>query len=217
MKAEEKQRAREMRLQGHSYREILEQIPVSKGTLSLWLRDIFLTEEQQLRLKGARNAGREKFRVIMRAKRDQRWSQHHREAEEEFQHLRFDADFMFGLALYIGEGSKTKQNEVRITNCDPRVIQKGLQFFLKIGIPRENVRVAIHLHPGLSKDVAEGYWRKVTGLPESQFHMTRDAVSRASSGQKGNLQPYGTCQLRSNTTVIRQKLSAWMDLALTAR
>ena len=87
MKSEEKQRARELRLQGHSYREIREQVDVSKGTLNLWLRDIFLTEEQSLRLKTVNSAGREKFRVKMRVNRDLRWSQFHSEAEMEYQHL----------------------------------------------------------------------------------------------------------------------------------
>ncbi len=44
MKFEEKQRARELRGQGFSYNQILEQVRVSKSTLSLWLRDINLTD-----------------------------------------------------------------------------------------------------------------------------------------------------------------------------
>src|SRR5919202_201698 len=36
-----------MRAEGRSYREIRDVVGVSKGTLSLWLRDIPLTEEQQ--------------------------------------------------------------------------------------------------------------------------------------------------------------------------
>lgn len=216
MKTEERQQARELRLQGHSYREILEQVAVSKGTLSVWLLDIFLTEDQRLRLKDARNAGREKFRVKMRANRDLRWSQFHAEAEADYQHLRFDAAFMFGLALYIGEGAKTRGNDLCVANCDPRVIQKVLQFFLRIGVPATSLRCGIHLHPELDKDAALRFWRDVTGLPPSQFHAITESLSRASSYKRGNIQRYGTCHLYGHNTRAMQKVNKWMELALAA-
>ena len=39
-----------MRREGRSYREICEVVEVSKSTLSLWLRDVPLSEEQRLAL-----------------------------------------------------------------------------------------------------------------------------------------------------------------------
>ena len=217
MRFEEKQRARELRGLGWSYNDILKEVGVSKSTLSLWLRDIPLTEEQIAALACKFRAGREKFIHTMRVRRDTRWAGYHREAEAEYATLSQDPTFMFGLALYIGEGSKTKQNDMYITNCDPRVIQKGLEFFLKIGIPYTSLRCAIHLHPGLSIEGAENRWRGVTGLPETQFHQTSVALSSASGGKKGNIQVYGTCQIGASHTEIRQKLGRWMTLALTAR
>lgn len=61
MRVEEKQRARELRTQGWSYNDILREVGVSKSTLSLWLRDIPLTDEQILALSDKFRAGREKF------------------------------------------------------------------------------------------------------------------------------------------------------------
>ncbi len=214
MKSEEKCLARELRLQGHSYNEILSRVAVSKSTLSLWLRDITLDDDQVSRLSNKQCVRDERFRQVLRNQRLERWATYHDEARREYETLSQDPAFMFGLALYVGEGSKTKQGEVRITNCDARVIQKGLRFFLLIGIPREKVRCAVHIYPSLSRAEAEDYWQRTTGLLKSQFHMTRDTVSRASSGRKINVQLYGTCQLRANDTKVRQKLSVWMDLAL---
>jgi len=216
MRFEEKQRARELRRQGWSYNDILKEVGVSKSTLSLWLRDIPLTDEQIAALSCKFRVGREKFIHKMRVRRDTRWAEYHREAEEEYRTLSQDPEFMFGLALYIGEGSKTKQNDLCIANCDPRVIQKALEF-LRIGIPFASLRCAIHLHLGLSVETAEAYWQEVTGLPKTQFHRTSAAISRASGGKKGNLQVYGTCQISAAHTKIRQKLGRWMTLALTAR
>ncbi len=217
MRFEEKQRARELRHQGWSYNDILKEVGVSKSTLSLWLRDIPLTEEQIAALACKFRAGREKFIHKMRVRRDTRWAEYHQEADEEYVLLSRDPEFMFGLALYIGEGSKTQPNGLCLSNCDPRVIQKGLQFFLQIGIPYQSLRCAVHLHPGICIETAEAYWQEVTGLPKTQFHKTSEAISQASSGKKVSLQMYGTCHIKANHTKIRQKLSRWMILALTAR
>jgi len=84
-------------------------------------------------------------------------------------------------------------------------------------VPYTSLRGAVHLHPGLSAEAAELYWRQATSLPEIQFHKTSISVSRASAGKKGNTQPYGTFQISATHTKTRQKLSTWMTLVLTAR
>ena len=214
MRFEEKQRARELRGQGWSYNDILKEVGVAKSTLSLWLRDINLTTEQIAGIQDRQVAGRERFIKNARLRRDARWFGYHQEAEEEYILLSQDAQFMFGLALYVGEGSKTSGNLLCLTNCDPRVIRKGLRFYEKIGVSKTAMRVAIQIHPGLSKQEAELFWQQVTGLPSEQFHTTAEVMSRASKSTKGNLQIYGTCQLRACSTILRQKLARWMQLAL---
>ena len=49
-KTQEKQRAITLRKQGLSYNEILKKVPVSKSSLSLWLRSVGLAKEQKQRL-----------------------------------------------------------------------------------------------------------------------------------------------------------------------
>ena len=53
MRFEEKQRALALRRQGWSYNDILKEVGVSKSTLSLWLRDVPLADEQIAALEGA--------------------------------------------------------------------------------------------------------------------------------------------------------------------
>lgn len=216
MKFEEKNRARELRRLGYSYNEISEHVSVSKRTLSLWLRDITLTDEQIARFLDKRCGGREKFSQVMRSRRTERWAEYHREAEAEWPRLSQDPGFMFEMALYIGEGSKTSGNRLTCTNCDPRVIKQGLAFFLSIGVPKSALRCALHVHPGLSKEKAERFWQQVSELPLEQFHTTRDAVSRASNGTKGHIQVHGTCQIHAYSTELCQKVHRWMDMALNA-
>src|SRR5687767_1252877 len=122
-------------------------------SVSVWVRDIELTPEQLARLaaqKSMLGVGREKYIATMRAKRERRIATYYAEADQEFALLAADPVFTFGLALYVGEGSKSGGSSAQISNCDPRVIRKAIRFFLKIGIPWERLRAAIILHPGLS-------------------------------------------------------------------
>ena len=218
MKAEEKSVARELRRQGWSYNQILRRVPVSKGTLSLWLRDIELTDEQIHALQHdqglRRTAGRERLIRNVRAKRDTRWAGFQAEAQQEYEELSRDPAFMFGLALYVGEGSKKQNNSLCIVNCDPRVVRQGIAFFQQIGAPHDKIICTIHLHPGLCVASAESYWREQTDLTSASFRKTVIAISSASGAKKGNLQQFGTCHVKVHSTWLCQKVYRWMDLAL---
>ncbi len=217
MKAAEREIARHLRQQGCSLNEILQQVDASESTLSLWVRDIQLTTEQIERLRekiSNRAAGRELFRQAMRARRDARWAQYQQEAVDEYQELSQDPQFMFGLALYIGEGHKCQHGLVAVVNCEAGVIAKSLEFFERIGVSKDKVTVTIHLHPGLCENEARKYWQQITGLPLTQFRKTIWVVSRASARKKGHLQIYGTCRIAVHSTKLRQKLGVWMKLAL---
>jgi transposase len=50
-KDDHRARATELRLEGRSYKEIQQVIPVSKSTLSTWLKDVPITEEQRAALQ----------------------------------------------------------------------------------------------------------------------------------------------------------------------
>ena len=58
-----------MRREGRSYREIREELGVSKSTLSLWLRDVMLTEEQRHALADRRATRVEKPAATLHARR----------------------------------------------------------------------------------------------------------------------------------------------------
>src|SRR3989338_242518 len=65
-KPEAQQAAQELRKQGLSYREIMQQIPVSKGSVSLWCRDVALTEAQAEHLRQRKiEAGRWGRQLLM--------------------------------------------------------------------------------------------------------------------------------------------------------
>jgi hypothetical protein len=213
MKAQERERARALRQQGLSLKDIVAKLGVSKASVSVWVRDIALTEAQIGVLKGRRPSA-EKCRNTRLRQRAERIAAYIREADQEYERLRHDVDFMFGLALYIGEGSKTQEGLLIISNCDCRVIRKAIAFFEKLGVSRDRMRCGIHLHPGLPEDEVLAYWCAKTGFPEHQFQKTVRAVSSASSGKGVGKQPYGTCRVVVGSRRLYHKIMRWMRLVL---
>lgn len=217
-KDKEYEQARELRKQGASVREIARLLSVSKSTVSLWVRDIELTEEQITTLNANARAagvpGRERFVRTIQAKRAALIAQYHKAADAEYETLRHGPTFMFGLALYIGEGSKGELSKLIITNWDYRVIAKGIEFFAMLGIARSRMRCKIMLHPMQSVSEAEAFWTEVTGIPLAQFSRTSQAISPSSRGKRGQKWPHGGCQLSVSSVELRHKINRWMERAL---
>ncbi|MDO8492325.1 MAG: hypothetical protein Q7S34_01635 [bacterium] len=71
-KLKEKEIAIKLRREGKSYREILEQIPVAKSSLSLWLRDVGLSKRQNQRLTERRLMASQRGGDVKRAQRLER-------------------------------------------------------------------------------------------------------------------------------------------------
>jgi transposase len=57
VKTEERQRARELRASGWSVKEIERHLGVSRSSVSLWVRDVQLNEEQRRRLSEKTSKG----------------------------------------------------------------------------------------------------------------------------------------------------------------
>lgn len=201
-----------LRADGASFSEIARQVPVSKSTLSLWLRDIALTEEQHARL--SQKTDREKFSRTMRLRREERIRALNAVADAEFESMRQRTEFWFGLALYIGEGKKTVVGKIALTNCDDRVLCHTIRFFELIGIPKQRIRCSIQLHPGIDDAPVLAFWRERLGLDATQFTPVYRKVSRSSLGRSGHKQPNGTCEIYACSTTLWYKLMRWMDVAL---
>ena len=118
---EDKIRAQELRKQGLSYGEILQEVKVSKASLSLWLKDIKLTDRQKKRLLKMKSLGQHKGSIIAadnkRQARIARTKTIYKEAKNLVGRLNKRDRFITGIALYAGEGSKTDGRAV-FTNSE---------------------------------------------------------------------------------------------------
>ncbi|MCB9819525.1 hypothetical protein H6789_02355 [Candidatus Nomurabacteria bacterium] len=213
MKRTERDRAILLRKQGKSLNEIVEELKVSKGSVSLWVRDVRLTESQRAKLnkRGFSVSAIEKRRL----NRIDNTILRHRlvidEAKGDVQDMSRYELLLVGTALYWGEGSKANRNVASIANSDPSVIRMMMRFFKEIlEVNQTKFRGHIHTFSHLNVDEAESYWSKVSGIPRTQFYKTYSKLSKASLRKKDSL-PYGTFQIYVCDTNVALKIKGWME------
>ncbi len=191
MKLQEKEKAIALRRKGYSYNEILQEITVSKSTLSLWLSDLVLTLSAQKRLDDQFTNGQLKARESILNKTKIKEGVAHQNAMKTLSRISFTKEMkkLFCGILYWCEGSKSRSNSVGFTNSDPDMIKTFLQFFRDgFDIDERKFRVCVHLHSYHKKDTVLQYWSTITNIPLSQFirpHLKHTAGMYKKDGYQG--------------------------------
>jgi hypothetical protein len=162
-----------MRREGRSYREIQTEVGVAKSTLSLWLRDVPLSEEQQraLDLRGptATSARAAENRAVGARRRALVQSN----AKAQVIRLSESELFVAGVVAYWAEGAKNKPwrggQSVKFMNSDPKLIGLFLSWLRLIGVSPERLIFRLHIHESADASEAVAFWSGVVGAPTSQF------------------------------------------------
>lgn len=221
-KLEEKLKAQELRRLGLSYGEILEQIKISKDTLSRWCRDIPLTDSQKKRLLENKSLGQRKGSLIAadnkRRKRFARIREIHIESKRELGPIKKRDKLIAGILLYAGEGEK-RDGSVGFANSDPKLIKFMMNWFKEFcNVPLSKFRGAIWLHEGLSESDAKKFWSGLTGIPLSQFHKTYIAKNKTDSKKvRKNIHEFGVFAIRFGDKDTHRRIMGWISAVLGGR
>ncbi len=213
MKRDERDRARALRAEGMAMNEIVTRLGVSKASVSVWTRDIVLTEKQRMHLnkRGFSVSAIEKRRVNRIANTKKRHRTIIDAAKQGIPTLSKHELLLVGSALYWGEGGKTSKGMASISNSDPEVIKIMMRFFSEIcGVQPKKFRGHIHTFSHLNAAKAEVYWSKISGIPRKQFYKTYSKPSIASKGKKDSL-PYGTFAIYVCDTKIFLTIKGWIE------
>lgn len=177
-KSIEYSRAQALRLRGESIRDIAEAIGVAKSTVSLWCRDIQLTQEQVEKLQDNRikggYAGRLKGARLQYEQRIQRTKEFESKGKNLVGKLNSRDIFSIGLGLYWGEGT-TYGRRAEFTNSDPFIVKFILKWFKQL-FHFDNSRFKFYIlingiHKNRVKEVRD-YWVKITGISQESFGKT---------------------------------------------
>jgi len=192
------EKARRLRRDGCSIRQIVKKLGISQGSASMWTRDILLTKDQKEKIyektsrQNIKKAGK-KWSKICSEKRKEYFLEGSKIAKrKEWLHT-------VGCMLYWGEGGKTG-NKVVLGNSDPRIIKLFLSFLeFYFGIKKENIAISIqcYLGNGISKEEIEQYWVDILNLPKECLRKTSiNKPNKSSKGTKKGKLKYGVCQIQ---------------------
>ena len=210
VKPAERLQARALRAQGGlSIKEISAIVGVSVSSVSLWVRDIELTEAQQEALN-ARNP-----RLNGQHLGGRRWAERCREkrrgAQEHGRALAREGapEYVAGCMLYWAEGAKSR-NAVEFVNADVAMLRTFVRFverFYDIARQRMTFSVNCFTNNGLTVREIEGWWLGQLGLPASSL---RKAIvnrpSSASRKRRHRILLYGTGRLAVHSTFVVQSI-----------
>ncbi len=210
-----------LRIQGKSYSQISGELKVPKSTLSLWLKDVLLTETAKNKIQSRiKSTSLEKLIKRNKSRPALVEAQHQtirKAAEIESKKYFKDPLFVAGLALYWGEGYKrgaegSKWKSIDFTNSDPEMIKVMTNFFVKFfDISPEELKAQIQLHDSSKTTKVVKYWSQITGIPANNFIKTCHSISVASKQRVAKKLEFGTIHLRINNVNKFFRLIGWMD------
>ncbi|MFD5138876.1 hypothetical protein ACFWMX_21895 [Streptomyces sp. NPDC058378] len=188
-------KARELRLQGMTYDQIQVELGCSKGSISLWVRDLPKPERKRTREEASAIA-RRGWEVTLQRREEER-QETKRVAAAEFATLTDRELFAVGVALYWAEGSKSKphrpQERVTFINSDPDMISLYLAWLRLLGVPPEHLRFHVHIHETADVAASERYWADLTGAPDSAFGKTTLKTHSPKTNRKNTGEGYHGC------------------------
>jgi hypothetical protein len=171
----DRERARGLRAQAWTLAEIATEIGASKGTVSVWVRDVEFDEDARCERALARKAAgqaiaRQRGPNKLQRRKQAQIDSAHVEGSWAIGLLSEKEYLVAGSMLYAGEGSKT-DGKVVLANSDPRMIDffcGWLRHFFDIDESRLFLR--LYLHQGLDLDAANQFWSQLTRIPINRFH-----------------------------------------------
>jgi hypothetical protein len=206
MKNVEKQQSVELRKQGWSIKKIASHVNVAKSSVSVWVRDIALTEEQKLGLEqNVRKGVLKSIQTKIKNCREIR-NKYQSEGKEHAKNL--NPLHLAGCMLYWAEGGKDK-NTVAFSNSDINMVRFFKRFMDGCyELAPEDYRIHCNFYTDIhTQEDVEQYWLQQLDLPRSCLRKsTVNYHSRYSQNKKKAKSEYGVCKLVVHKTKIVQHI-----------
>ena len=202
----DKQKAIAMRKKGMSYSQIKEKLGINKSTLSGWLYDMPLSEKRIRELRADSPVRIERYRNTMRIKRENKFANAYQEMSQKIKKLSSRELFLAGLFLYWGEGSKTTNAAIGLTNTNPNMLKFYIKWLDLLGIKRNQLRVHLHLYSDMNIKKQEKYWSEELSIPLSQFRKSYIKDTKFSAITYHNGFGQGTCSVYVGSEKLHKKV-----------
>jgi len=201
VRTKDREKAIALRKEGMSYSQIKAELGISKSTLSGWLRDMPLSKSRINALQKSDEVI-EKIRQTKRNKKMARRQAVYEKVAEDIVSSK-NIDFVTGFYLYWGEGTKTAEYTVSLTNSDPSIILSFVQWMILLGVPKKELRVKLHIYNDQDEKKLVRFWSDHTGIPESNFNKSYIKNSSLKDKNYKGMFGYGTCVVAYHDRDVR--------------
>lgn len=214
----DKEKTIKLRLRGNSYSQIQKKLGgISKSTLSLWLKDINLSEaaKQKIskRVYAKSIAGLIKRNKAQTHKAMLRAKHARKEARSEISKLSNKELKLIGLSLYWAEGYKrlivkdgreVSYHPISFTNSDPTMIKIFLRYIREIlKVQETKISANLRIFEHMSEKNTLKFWIKETDIEKEKFSKTFVSKHPLSTSKRPfNRLPFGVIQIRINDTQL---------------
>lgn len=210
----EKIKAVKLRKDGLSYNEILRKVPVSKSTLSTWLRDVDIAKKIKQRLTEKRKLAQQKAQAACRNNRICREKETIQKARKEIGLISRKDLLIIGAVLYWAEGSKQKEHNVsqRVSfgNSDPSMVLLFIRWIKEIcQIQKENLVYSLYIHEKADIEKAKSFWEKLVGKSLFWIYLKKHnpKTTRRNSGEHY----YGLLRIDvRRSTDLNRRIKGWV-------
>jgi hypothetical protein len=198
--------ARQLRSEGMSVKDIAKTLGVTKSSVSLWVRDIALTDEQHAALRSKYH--HYETRIKGSQANYQKGLQQRIAYQEEGRAKARENDplHLAGCMLYWAEEAKARDN-LKMVNSDLHMLQFYVRFLRESLLVTDKeivVRINCYTNNGLTVEQIEDYWLNVLHLTRISLRKTIVNNQPTSSKQRGRKLIYGVCALSVHQTRLVQ-------------
>lgn len=203
----------ELRKKGYSIRAIEQKLHVSRASVSTWTKTVKLTNKQIAILYRNKITGSLKGSYVASQNKINKTIKETKEIEQigrsDIGEISKRDRFMLGIALYLGEGSKTSHN-VSFTNSDAKVIKfmkDWLVEFCNVGI--SSLRCNLFLHDDLNENKSKKFWKNILGIKNIQFKKSY-IVKNNPNRLRRTKHKYGICRITVSRISTLRQILGWI-------
>lgn len=222
----EKSQAIEMRKKGLQIKDIAENLGVSKGTVSVWVRHIELSAKQICELQERKitflDKGREKGSKKLKEKYGEiraNYREVGRQVALECIAKNNSSNHLKSCLLYWAEGTKNR-NRFEFTNSDPIMIKIISDFLLSecFNLKQDDIKMSLNCYDDIhSIEEIEVHWDNIIGFKTiKKKHIVKKSTCCPDQGRH-NKYPYGVCRLTVNKTEVVQHVYGALEVYVGAK
>ncbi|MDO8590779.1 MAG: hypothetical protein Q7R65_02235 [bacterium] len=211
-----KERAIFLRQNGLSFSEIANELEVSKGAISKWLKDVqFSVAELQLVAKKIADnnlKAHNKSRLTKQMKRVFEERETLIEAQNDFKKFKNRPLFLSGLSLYWAQGSLTN-SYFQFTSSDAQMLKimiNWLEVFLKV--KREKAKYRLFLSNLGDPGVISNEWEDLLLIPRANF--MKPVINKSSAKKPQNGLNKGSIQIVASGIGHIRKIKVWQKMLI---